>query len=337
MTAALLRERGFALCKPDPVEKKPTYKGWPTASLEPWDFRPGDQLGIIGGPLSDGSRPGHALVEIDLDAADAVARADDVLPPTGMEDGRPGKPRSHRYFLVPFDSIPTWAVSQAEQAAPAARKQRGHAGPFTKSFRHAETGSEVLKFVGTGGQVVCPPSLHDSGERRQWTGGEPGESAAVPFLDLWHAACDLGEVCGAKVPLVAVAAAPPSPKTRRSAVPDDAFVRRAVAYLAKYPPAVSGQGGHSRLMYAARVVVYEFGLGRQLGFELLRDHYNPRCEPPWTEAELWHKVHEVDAVPFGKPREWRRERDARPRRLLASTLGRLAAFADRKEAARRGH
>jgi hypothetical protein len=41
-TAALLRERGFALCKPDPAAKSPTHKGWSAASLEPWEFRAGD-------------------------------------------------------------------------------------------------------------------------------------------------------------------------------------------------------------------------------------------------------------------------------------------------------
>jgi hypothetical protein len=47
--AALLRSRGFALCKPDPKTKIPTTKGWSAKSLEPHDFRDGDQIGILGG------------------------------------------------------------------------------------------------------------------------------------------------------------------------------------------------------------------------------------------------------------------------------------------------
>jgi hypothetical protein len=181
-TAALPRERGFALCKPDPVEKKPTYPRRPTFSRGPAAFRPGDQLGVIGGPLSDGNRPGHATVIIGLDAAEAVAKADEFLPATAMAEGRPFKPRSHRYFLVPFDSIPAWAVSTAAQAAPAALAQRGHPGPLSKSLRHAETNQEVLKFCGTDSQCVCPPSRHDSGECRAGAGGEPGKPAALAFF-----------------------------------------------------------------------------------------------------------------------------------------------------------
>jgi hypothetical protein len=40
-----LRSRGFALCKPDPREKKPTYPGWSARSLEAHDFADGDQPG----------------------------------------------------------------------------------------------------------------------------------------------------------------------------------------------------------------------------------------------------------------------------------------------------
>jgi hypothetical protein len=317
-TAALLRERGFAVCKPDPAAKSPTHKRWSAASLEPWDYRPGDQLGIIGGPLSDGGRPGHTLVIIDLDARDAVERADEFLPATGMAEGRPSKPRSHRGFLVPFDTIPAWAVSTADQAAPAARQQKGHAGPFTKSFRHAETDREVIKFVGTGGQCVCPPSLHDSGERREWVGGEPGEPGVVPFSDLWDAVNDLAEACGCK----RLAVERPAPAAngyhagRRPAGVEEK-AKRATAYLGKCPGAVSGQGGHRRTMYAARVVVWGFDLGAQVGYELLRDHFNSKCEPPWTEAELRHKCHDADVLPFGKPRGWLRNAplpDRGPRR-----------------------
>lgn len=153
-----LIDRGFALCRPDPGKKKPTHRSWPARSLAPEDFQPGDLLGILGGSLSDGNRPGHALVIIDLDAPEAVAQADHFLPATGMEEGRAGKPRSHRYYLVPVESIPHWAVSRAGQAAPAALQAKGHAGPFLKHFRHATTKAGVLDFIGTGGQVVAPSS-----------------------------------------------------------------------------------------------------------------------------------------------------------------------------------
>src|SRR5581483_10620543 len=67
-------------------------------------------------------------------------------------------------------------------------------------------------------------------------------------------------------------------------------------------PAVSGQGGHDQTFAAARAVVWGFNLGAEVGHQLLREHYNPRCLPPWSEQELRHKCTEADAKPFDKPR-----------------------------------
>lgn len=309
----VLRGRGFAVCKPDPKEKKPTYRGWAARSLEVNDFGCGDQLGALGGALSDGGRPGHALVIIDLDAAAAVERADAHLPATDMSEGRPGKPRSHRYYLVPLDTIPKWAESTAEQGAAAARAKVGHPGPFKKQFRHRETGACVIDFIGTGGQCVCPPAVWRSKdgsrtERREWSGEDPttpGEPAVVPFVELWRSVCDLASACGAKVPdEVPRPKAPPRPALD---VPADALERRARNYLAKLPAAVSGQGGHNALMRAARVVVYGFDLGPDRGFRLLSEVFNPRCEPPWSDRELEHKVDDADRTHFDKPRGYLRD------------------------------
>jgi putative DNA primase/helicase len=316
--AAVLRGRGFSLCRPDPGQKKPTYEGWSTRSLEPDDFPEGSLIGILGGALSDGSRPGHSLVIVDLDDPEAVGRGDEFLPPTGMIDEREGKPRDHRYYLVPNDTIPAWAVSKADQAAPASVEQKGHAGPFVKHLRHAETKKVVVDFLGTGAQVVCP----SPGGRRRWVGGVPGEPAVVPFPDLWGAVCQLAEACGAKLPRVGAAdgkagrqrgdhrngdgvdAGPkPSEGAGIAGVPKQ-LLRRVLAYLDKIDPAVSGQGGHDAAYWPARVAVYGFGLGRDAGFAVLLKHYNHRCNPPWSEAELRHKCEDADELPFDKPRGW---------------------------------
>jgi hypothetical protein len=79
---------------------------------------------------------------------------------------------------------------------------------------------------------------------------------------------------------------------------------RAVKYLGKMEPAISGQGGHKRTMYAARVVVYGFDLGPEIGLRILQQHYNPLCQPKWSEEELRHKCADADTKPFGEPRGW---------------------------------
>jgi Bifunctional DNA primase/polymerase, N-terminal len=295
---AALRSLGLALCRPL-VGKNPTDPGWPTRSLEPDDFRLGDPVGIICGPLSNCNRAGHALVVVDADIRAAVEKAGDYLQPTGMRDGRPSKPDSHWCYLVPFATVPPEAHSTAAQAA---LEQRGHPGPKLRHFAHPDTGENILDFVGTGGQVVAPPSLHPSGEVRAWSGGEPGEPAVVPYPELWSAVCRLAEACGWK-PRPAVRAAPSAAPAVRFWHPDD-VIRRAAAYVAQCPGAVSGRGGHGRTFAVARALVYGFDLGVDVGFRLLRDLYNPKCDPPWTEAELWHKAEDADQTPFGRPRGW---------------------------------
>ncbi|MFO0881414.1 MAG: bifunctional DNA primase/polymerase [Gemmataceae bacterium] len=77
---------------------------------------------------------------------------------------------------------------------------------------------------------------------------------------------------------------------------------RAIAYLQRCNPAISGQGGHAATLTVARAIVSGFDLGAQRGFDLLWQYWNPTCQPPWSKAELWHKCEEADRQPFDKPR-----------------------------------
>jgi hypothetical protein len=302
--AAELLSRGLAVCRIDHQEKKPTYRGWSTRSLGAEDFAADDLIGIMGGPLSDGRRPGHALVIIDLDDAAALEKADGYLPPTGMTEGRAGKPRSHRYYLVPLASVPEAEHSTAEQAAPAAVAATGHPGPRTRSFR-ATDGREILRLIGTGGQAVCPPSLHPSGEPREWDGpdGRPGRPAVVAYPDLRAAVEGLAAACGwVRKEAVAPAGGAPPAGGGESAGLDGRLERRVLAYLDACPPAVSGRGGHDQLFRVAIALAHGFALAAEVAVELLTTHYNPRCRPPWTTKEIRHKVEDALAAGRDKPR-----------------------------------
>jgi hypothetical protein len=144
---------GYAVCRIEPNEKRPTYPRWATRSAEADDFGPGDGIGIICGPPS--GTAGHALVCVDLDEIEAVRRADKYLPPTDMVEGRKGKPRSHRWYLVPLSSIGDEYHSHAAQSAPVMLREYKHPGPRTMSFR-GEGGRELIRIIGTGGQAVTP-------------------------------------------------------------------------------------------------------------------------------------------------------------------------------------
>jgi hypothetical protein len=83
---------------------------------------------------------------------------------------------------------------------------------------------------------------------------------------------------------------------------------RVIAYLDACPPAVSGDGGHDQTLTVARAVVYGFNLGPEFGYQLLEEHWNPRCIDksgqlcPWSEDEFRRKCMQAHTVPFNKPR-----------------------------------
>lgn len=88
-------------------------------------------------------------------------------------------------------------------------------------------------------------------------------------------------------------------------------LERAAKYLAKMEPSISGQGGHNKCFAAACVLVIGFGLSHDEALSLLKQEYNPRCQPPWTDRELEHKVRSAAKQPGAKnylrdsdPQEW---------------------------------
>ena len=77
-------------------------------------------------------------------------------------------------------------------------------------------------------------------------------------------------------------------KASRSSV-----VERARKYLDTIPGAISGSGGHNQTFRVACVLVLGFGLAKPEALALLLE-YNRRCEPPWSDRELLHKVDSAD-------------------------------------------
>jgi hypothetical protein len=92
--------------------------------------------------------------------------------------------------------------------------------------------------------------------------------------------------------------------------------KRAIAYMAKIEGAVSGQRGHNKTFGAACRVGPGFDLSEDRAFQLIKDHYNPKCVPPWSDQDIRHKV--VDAYKEAKSRGWllraarKRDRKATP-------------------------
>ncbi len=64
---------------------------------------------------------------------------------------------------------------------------------------------------------------------------------------------------------------------------------RARRYVAKMPPAISKQRGHDPTWAVARKLIADFELTEEQAWPIMLE-YNERCKPPWTAAELRHKL-----------------------------------------------
>jgi hypothetical protein len=82
---------------------------------------------------------------------------------------------------------------------------------------------------------------------------------------------------------------PPEPE--RSSKPS--VIERARRYIDRIPGAVSGEGGHNQTFKVACVLIHGFNMGRVEAFVLLSE-WNKRCQPPWSEKELRHKIESAD-------------------------------------------
>ncbi|MBX3452493.1 MAG: bifunctional DNA primase/polymerase [Planctomycetaceae bacterium] len=258
-------------------QKRPIINEWEQLRLTEADlaayFNQPANIGMILGEPSGG------LVDVDLDCVEARAIASKYLPPTSARTGRAGAANSHWWYIA------------------ADAKTVQHRDPVTRKM--------IAELRSTGGQTVVGPSIHPSGQRYEILKGEP---AVVPAEMLTACVAALAK----RVIELRYGETPAVPETSRVSVSKPTeqrtlvgdVERRALAYLDKIPSAISGNGGHATTYAAATVLVHGFEIDPDRALTLLLDHYNPRCEPPWTEKELRHKVTSAATKPHSQPRGW---------------------------------
>jgi hypothetical protein len=141
----------------------------------------------------------------------------------------------------------------------------------------------------------------------------PGSTDEATFRAWWLD----GEVLDVDAVL---AEAPVEREQPRPAATGEEAERRASAYIAKMPPAISGAKGHQALWQVTLVAVCGFGLSEQAAFQLIKAEYNPRCHPAWRDREILHKIRDATRkakVPFGfkldEDRDWNRTPASVPR------------------------
>jgi hypothetical protein len=328
-TALAFARRGWSPLPIPDRQKRPAIKGWQNLRISEADlgryFNKPQNVGVLLGEPSGG------LVDVDLDCAEAIRLAPRLLPPTGARFGRRSKPGSHHLYI--------------------ARHAR------TEQYREPTsdgTGAMLVELRSTGAQTVFPGSVHESGERVVFEAdGDPADVAgatlarrvrhlaaaallarhgfcdddAVALVDAWEPGADDGlpDHVAAQVRewLGLASASRRSVERQPHRAEHEHLIRRARAYVDRMPSAVSGQNGHGATYAAALALVRGFALDDGDALAILRD-YSVRCDPPWSERELEHKIHSAretkapDAPPFGylrdeePPRQREREPAAAP-------------------------
>jgi len=214
-------------------------------------------------------------------------------------------------FVIDCDPGNSWPGSErlkTEAACPVQSTPRGglhfvFRRPKGKAWINSQ--SRVAHKIDTrtdGGYIVIEPShTIDCPDENTVEGDYVFESPLLPVDGLPYPPDWLIAELDAKFAPKPISS-PPQPGPSLSSETD--IVQRAIAYLAACPSAVSGQAGHNQTFAVTQALVSGFCLKPDIALRLLRDHYNPRCEPPWSEKELQHKVDSAQQHPSSKPRGW---------------------------------
>lgn len=129
-------------------------------------------------------------------------------------------------------------------------------------------------------QFLVEPSVHPSGGLYRWRAScAPDEIAIASLPDAWIKR--------------ARRQAPRRPISTSPLVSTDAKMERARRYLARIPGAVSGDNGHTQTFNAVAHVMIGFDLDPDATRSIILGDYNPRCDPPWSERDIDHKIRSV--------------------------------------------
>ena len=164
--------------------------------------------------------------------------------------------------------------------------------------------SMPIDIKGDGGQVVIGPSIHPTGKTyktHMWHCPSPKECGED---EMCHPSC-FSFLDPSSIPyyeehwtdqVIALYPATPSASLAQSSTlsaspsPTVSTEERAIAYIKKKPPAISGSAGHQALWNVALTLIKGFDLPVSTASSIIQTHYNPLCDPPWSQKEIDHKL-----------------------------------------------
>jgi hypothetical protein len=140
------------------------------------------------------------------------------------------------------------------------------------------TAGRIVKGIDTragGGYVVAPGSILPSGEYKLL--GDLLSPGEVPEAAAFFSCCRRSSSRSDEAQDWLVEPDEPS------------ALRRAASFLTTTKPAIEGEGGDAWTVKTA-AVVRDFGVSEEACLEIMLEHWNDRCEPPWDPQELATKV-----------------------------------------------
>ena len=185
-----LLQAGFGLCRVPFGQKNPPDLEWQLNPIRSLDgLHGGAQVGLVCGPLSNN------VVCVDLDGID-IEVIDQYLPFTAMEEGRPGRLRSHRWYQITdtsfADDVLPGKDSATRRAMDSGRIPRF---PGSRNLRSATDRTVGVELKSAGQQAIVPPSMTKTGPR-EWTGGRRGDPLPIGFRELTEAVERLATAVG---------------------------------------------------------------------------------------------------------------------------------------------
>lgn len=230
--------------------------------------------------------PSGWLVDVNLQCDEAVALADSILPTTKAITGHERRPMSHWWYIC-RDVPPCSAYDPV-------------------------TGELIAEVRSTGQMSLVGPSTHP-------TGGQYDVFEEIPQTvsssELLLSLIRLGQaVCALRgrrfTDLVDSPGDTPRSSQEDKGLPDleryplDERVVRAERFLQTMPPVINGEGDDNVAFRAATAVIWDFAVPQEDGFELMRTRYNPRCQPPLLDDDLYGLAADVLSTRHSKPRGW---------------------------------